>query len=49
MLGAVVPEFAQHLFADGRYPVEIGCRRDDFAHPLLFVGGQSGAPLWSAH
>jgi hypothetical protein len=39
MLGAVVPEFPQHVFADGCYPIEFGCRRNQFAHCLLLLGG----------
>ncbi len=49
MLGAVVPEFAQHLFADGPYPIEFGCRRDQLAHCLLLRGGQRGAPVRRGH
>ena len=45
MLGAVVAEFAQHLLTDGCYPVEFGCRSDEFAHLLLLFGGQRGAPV----
>ena len=49
MLGAVVAEFPQHLFADGCYPIEFGCRRDEFAHRLLLVGGQCRAPVGRGH
>jgi hypothetical protein len=49
MLGASVAEFPQHLFADGGYPVEFGCRSDEFTHlPLLFCG-QGGAPVRQRH
>jgi hypothetical protein len=34
-----VPEFPQHVFADGCYPIEFGCRRNQFAHCLLLLGG----------
>ena len=49
MLGAFVAEFAQHLFADGRYPVEFGCCRDEFTHLPLLFGGQRGAPDRQRH
>jgi hypothetical protein len=34
-----VPEFPQNLLADGCHPIEFGCRRDQFTHPLLLFGG----------
>ena len=49
MLGAVMAEFAQHLFADGRYPVEFGCRSNEFTHLPLLIGGQRGAPVGGRH
>ncbi len=45
MLGAVVDEFTQNLFADRGHSIEFGCRRDEFAHLLLLFGGECGAPL----
>ena len=49
MISAVVAKLPQHLFADGCYPIDFGCRRDEFAHPLLLFGGQCGAPVRRDH
>ena len=47
--GAFLPEFAQYLLADGRYPVEFGCRSDEFTYLPLLFGGQCGAPDRQRH
>lgn len=49
VLGAVVPELAQHLLADGRHRIEFGCRTDEFAHLELLLRIQRAAPVSRGH
>ena len=49
MAGAVVREFAQHLFADRGHAIEFRCRRGEFAHLPLLVRGERRAPGGRGH
>jgi hypothetical protein len=49
MLGAVMPQLTQDLLTHGRDTVDNGCRRDEFVHLPLLIGGQRRTPRGRGH
>ena len=49
MLGAVLLQFPQHLFANWGYTIELCCSCYELTNFLLLIGAQRGAPLRRGH
>jgi hypothetical protein len=49
MVGALLPQFAQHLFADRGCAIEFGCSGDDFTHLPLICSGYRRTPVEGGH